>query len=117
MQVLSPALSEETRTMTVRIQPDHAALTPGAAAKAPIVVRTGAMHLSCPYCSAKDPQTGSPLVYVAVADGKYKAVPVTIKLQSGDRTAIAASALQPGARVVTQGAYELLPMAAGSSGD
>lgn len=117
VQAVSPALGQETRTMTVRIQPRSTALTPGAAAKAIIVVRTVADAFVVPDSAVvKDPETGNPVVYLAAAKGKYRAVPVKIVLQSGNRIAVAAAALQPGVPVVTQGAYELLPFAGGTSG-
>ena len=117
VQAVSPALGQETRTMTVRIQPENTALTPGAAAKASIVVRTVANAFVVPDSAVvKDPETGNPVMYLTAGKGQYRAVPVTIVLQSGNRIAVAAPALQPGASVVTQGAYELLPFAGGTSG-
>lgn len=117
VQAVSPALAQETRTMTVRIEPQAAALTPGAAVKATIVVRTLGNDFVVPDSAVvKDPETGNPVVYLAQAKGRYRAVPVTVLLQSGNRMAIAAPALQPGLPVVTQGAYELLPFAGGTSG-
>lgn len=117
VQAVSPALGQETRTMTVRVQPESSALTPGAAAKASIVVRTLANAFVVPDSAVvKDPETGNPVVYLAVAKGQYRAVPVNIVLQSGNRIAVAAAALRPGVPVVTQGAYELLPFAGGTSG-
>lgn len=116
VQAVSPVLGQETRTMTARIQPESSALTPGAAAKATIVVRTVANAFVVPDSAVvKDPETGDPVVYLAEAKGKYRAVHVKIVLQSGNRIAVAAATLQPGAAVVTQGAYELLPFA-GSGG-
>lgn len=114
---ISPALGQETRTMTVRIKPAGGSLTPGASATATIVVRTVARAFVVPDSAVvKDPDTGTALLYVAQARGQYRRVPVRILLASDGRTAVASAALQPGARVVTQGAYELLPFAAASSG-
>lgn len=115
---VSPALDQETRTMTVRIKPAGGSLTPGAAAKATIVVRTVAGAFVVPDTAVvKDPETGNTVLYVARGKGRYRRVPVQIVLEAGNRTAIAATGLQPGESIVTQGAYELLPFAGGTSGD
>lgn len=106
----SPALGQETRTMTVRIKPAENVLMPGATARATIVVRTVAGAFVVPDSAVvKDPDTGNPLVYIAQEKGRYRAVPVQLLLQSDGRTAIAAANLVAGAQVVTDGAYELLP--------
>lgn len=115
---VSPALGQETRTMTVRIKPASGRLIPGAAAKATIVVRTISQAFVVPDGAVvKDPNTGNPLLYIARGKGQYRAVPVRILLQSAGRTAVAAAAVHAGAPVVTRGAYELLPFASDRSGD
>lgn len=114
---VSPALGQETQTMTVRIKPTDGRLLPGAAAKATIVVRTIAGAFVVPDSAVvKDPETGNPLVYVAQAKGRYRAIPVHILLQSDGNTAITAVDVRAGMPVVTHGAYELLPFAGGVSG-
>ena len=115
---VSPALGQEPRPMTVRIKPAGGSLTPGAAVKATIVVRTVAGAFVVPDSAVvKDPETGNTVLYVARGMGRYRRVPVQIVLEAGNRTAIAATGLQPGVLIVTQGAYELLPFAGGTSGD
>lgn len=115
---VSPALGAETRTMTVRIKPVTASLTPGAAAKATIIVSTVSNAFVVPDSAVvKDPETGATVVYIARAQGRYREVPVQILLQSNGRTALASPNLRSGTPIVTQGAYELLPFAGGVSGD
>ena len=115
----SAVLVSETRTLTVRLRPDrHTELLSGASAKATIDIRRlrDAFVVS-EDAVVKDPDTGEPLVYIKRGNGTYRRVPVRILLQSGSRIAIAASGLAAGQAIVTQGAYELLPFAAGSGND
>jgi len=106
---VSPALGLETRTMTVRIRPESGNLTPGATAKAAIVVQSLRNALVVPDSAVvKDPETGNPVIFIAKSNGKYQRIPVQIQLHAGSRMAIAATGLTPGQRVVTEGAYELL---------
>ena len=115
---VSPALGAQTGTATVRIRPSSSSLTPGAAAKATIVVTDVADAFVVPDSAVvKDPETGAAVVYIAKGDGRYVRVTVQIRLQSERRVAIASSGLSAGQRIVTQGAYELLPFTGGSSGD
>lgn len=115
---VNAAFGQDTRTMAVRIRPDSAALAPGASAKANIVVQNVHNGIVVPDSAVvKDPDTGQPLIYLAKGRGEYERVPVQIVLQSGSRIAISGAGLNPGARVVTQGAYELLPFAGGTSSD
>ncbi len=113
---VSPALAEQTGTMTARIRVASArALMPGAAAKASIVVRDVPDAFVVPESAVvKDPETGASLVFVADGTGKYRRIPVQIRLESAHRLAIAASGLASGEQVVVEGAYELLPLAGGS---
>lgn len=115
---VSPALGAQTGTATVRIRPNSSSLTPGAAAKAAIAVANVANTFVVPDSAVvKDPETGAAVVYIAKGDGRYVRVPVQIRLQSSSRVSIASAGLRAGQRIVTQGAYELLPFAGGSSGD
>ncbi|MDQ2681596.1 MAG: efflux RND transporter periplasmic adaptor subunit [Candidatus Eremiobacteraeota bacterium] len=117
VQAVSAAFGQDTRTMTVRIKPYGDGLTPGAAAKATIVIRSLSDAFVVPDSAiVKNPDTGRPLIYLATGSGHYRAVNVQILLQSGSRTAIAAAGLESGVRIVTQGAYELLPFAGVPSG-
>ena len=117
VNAVSPALGAQTGTMTVRIRV-LGILTPGAAATAAITVHEAANAFVVPDSAVvKDPETGATLVYVATSAGKYVRVPVHIRLQSSNHVAIAGTGLRPGLEIVTQGAYELLPAAGGSSGD
>ncbi len=115
---VSPALAAQTGTMTVRIRPARGrSLTPGAAAKASIAVRDVPGAFIVPESAVvKDPETGQTLVYVARGAGRYRRVDVQIRLQAASRVAISGSKLMSGESIVTQGAYELLPLAGGGSG-
>lgn len=115
---VSPALGPQTGTMTVRVRPAAGGLIPGAAAKASITVRDVAGAFVVPESAVvKDPQTGATLVFIAKGGGHYARVPAQIRLQSADRIAIVAPGLAPGQKIVTQGAYELLPLAGADSGN
>ncbi|TAM56229.1 efflux RND transporter periplasmic adaptor subunit [bacterium] len=115
---VSPALASDTRTLTVRVRPQHAALTLGAAVKVSIVVRSIRDEFVVPDSAVvKDPETGSPRIYLAEANGRYRAVPVRIMLESDGRMAIGTRGVRSGERVVTRGAYELLPFSGGAFGD
>jgi HlyD family secretion protein len=117
VSAVSPAFGQQTGTMTVRLRV-IGSLTPGAAAKAAITVRDATNAFVVPESAVvKDPETGATLIFVAKGGGKYVRVPVQIRLQSGNRVAISSAGLHSGLEIVTQGAYELLPVVGGNTGD
>ena len=104
--------------MTVRLRLAGAALIPGSSATASIVVRSLAKAYVVPDSAVvKNPETGDPVIYLLQSKGTYRSVPVRVLLQADGRTAIAATGLHDGQRVVTQGSYELLPFSGGPGGD
>ncbi|MDQ2680091.1 MAG: efflux RND transporter periplasmic adaptor subunit [Candidatus Eremiobacteraeota bacterium] len=115
VQAISAVFGQDTRTMTVRIKPMATGLTPGASARATIIVRTVSNAFVVSNSAVvKNPETGKPTIYLKNRSGSYWAVPVQIVLQSGSRTSVAAPGLSDGLAVVTKGAYELLPFAGGA---
>ncbi|MDQ2663994.1 MAG: efflux RND transporter periplasmic adaptor subunit [Candidatus Eremiobacteraeota bacterium] len=115
VEVVNSAYGNDTRTLSARIRPLGTALTPGASATATITVSTLRSTFVVPESAVvKDPDTGAPLVFVPTGNGRYRKIQVQIALQSGKRVAITGNGLREGDRVVTQGAYELLPFASGS---
>ena len=115
VETVNSAYGNDTRTLSARIRPYGATLTPGASATTTITVSTLRGTFIVPESAVvKDPDTGQPLVFVPTAAGKYRKVQVQIALQSGKNVAITGNGLREGERVVTQGAYELLPFAGGS---
>jgi multidrug resistance efflux pump len=116
VDVVTPAFSSETRTLTARIRPLSKGLTPGASAHAKILVRTTAEgFVVSDTAVVKDPQTGQAEVFVANAkQASYAATPVRILLQSGQVMSITGAGLRVGDKIVTSGAYELLSNAGGS---
>jgi RND family efflux transporter MFP subunit len=116
VDVVIPAFSPETRTLTARIRPLSAGLTPGASARAKITVRTVADGFVVDDAAVvKDPQTGEAEVFVANANqGSYTRTPVRILLQSGHVMSITGPGLHAGEKIVVAGAYELLANPGGS---
>jgi len=115
VEAVNSAFGSETRTLSARIRPIGAVLTPGASATATITVSTLRGTFVVPESAVvKDPDTGQPLVFVTTGAGKYRKIQVRIALQSGKSVAITGNGLREGDRVVTQGAYELLPFAGAS---
>ncbi|MDQ6822890.1 MAG: hypothetical protein M3Z07_00110 [Candidatus Eremiobacteraeota bacterium] len=114
---MNSAYGSDTRTLSARIRPLGAVSTPGASVTATITVRTLRGTFVVPESAVvKDPDTGRPLIFVPAGGGKYRRVQVQVVLQAGSRVAITGSGLREGERVVTQGAYELLPFAAANGG-
>jgi len=116
VDVVTPAFSSETRTLTARIRLLSLGLTPGASARAKITVRTAAEgFVVAEEAVVKDPQTGQAEVFVANANqGSYSPTPVRILLQSGRVMSIVGPGLHAGEKIVTSGAYELLAKSVGS---
>lgn len=117
VQVVGAAFSTDTRTLTARVAPLSGKLIPGASAEVEITVRVARDALVVPEAAVvKDPNTGKPEVFVpGKTSGTYERVPVQIVLESGARAAVSSNRLRVGQRVVTQGAYELLPFAGGNN--
>jgi len=114
VMAVNSAFSGETRTLSARIRPTGGLLTPGASATAVITVKTlNRMFVVPESALVKDPDTGQALVFAAVSPGTYRKIKVQIVLQSSGSAAIAGNGLREGQRIVTQGAYELLPLAGG----
>ncbi len=117
VETVNSAYGSDTRTLSARIRPYGAALTPGASATATITASTVHRTFVVPESAVvKDPDTGQPLVFIPIGEGKYRKIQVQIALQAGKNVAITGNGLREGNRVVTQGAYELLPFAGGSGG-
>lgn len=116
VDVVTPAFSSETRTLTARIRPLSTGLTPGASARAKISVRTAAEGFLVPEeAVVKDPQTGQAEVFVANSSkGVYSPTPVRVLLQAGRVMSIAGPGLHADEKIVTAGAYELLAKSGGS---
>lgn len=115
VDTVNAALDPTTRTLEARIAPVTASeLRPGATASATITVRTVQDAYVVPAAAlVKDPDTGKPLVFTSLGGGTYRRIPVRVVLQSGSYAAVQSSRLPGVARVVTSGAYELLPFAVG----
>jgi len=115
VETMNSAYGSDTRTLSARIRPYGTVLTPGASATATITVSGLRGTFVVPESAVvKDPETGEPLVFVPTTAGKYRKVHVQIALQAGNNLAITGNGLPQGDRVVTQGAYELLPFAGAS---
>lgn len=116
VDVVIPAFSSETRTLTARIRPASTGLTPGASARAKITVHTASQgFVVSDEAVVKDPQTGQAEVFVATANqGSYMPMPVHILLQSGHVMSVTGPGLRVGDKIVTSGAYELLAKSSGS---
>lgn len=115
VETVNSAYGADTRTLSARIRPLGASLTPGASASATIIASTLHGTFVVPETAVvKDPDTGQALIFIPSTGGSYKKIPVKVALQAGNRVAITGSGLRDGQRVVTQGAYELLPFAGGT---
>lgn len=115
VKTVNASLDPTTRTLQALIEPLGAfALRPGATASATITVRTvGDAYVVPTKALVKDPDTGVPLVFAPLPGGTYRRIPVRVALQSGGFAAIVSPQLRTVSRVVTDGAYELLPFAVG----
>ncbi len=118
VETVGAAYSSDTRTVGVRIRPLGASLVPGSAVRVRIMTRSVAGTAIVPESAVvKDPDTGQALVFVPNAEaGSYTRIPVQIVLQQGSEIAVRSSKLRSGQKVVSRGAYELLPFAGGSGG-
>jgi len=112
---VNASLDPVTRTLQAFVVPaGGASLRPGSTASATIVVRTLADAIVVPSRAiVKDPDTGQALVFTKTRDGTYRRVPVRVALQTAKYAAVTGSRLRTVTRVVTDGAYELLPFATG----
>ena len=112
---IGATFASETRTVAARIRPLGSPLTAGTGARVSIFTRDLADAIVVPESSVvKDPDTGRTLVFIPEdPKGTYARVPVTVVLQVGSRIAVRSPRLHPGSRVVSRGAFELLPFAGG----
>ena len=112
------AYASDTRTVGARIRPLGIALLPGTGVRVRIITRTVSGTAIVPESAVvKDPDTGQSIVFIPGASaGTYRRVQVQIVLQEGSQVAVRSLMLRPGGRVVSHGAYELLPYAGGSGG-
>lgn len=115
VSTINAALDTTTRTLEALIKPfGGAALRPGSTASASITVRTVANAYVVPTRAlVKDPETGKTLVFAPIGAGTYRRVPIRVVLQSGSYAAIESPRLRTTPRVVSDGAYELLPFTVG----
>ncbi len=113
ISTVNASLDPTTRTLQAYITPvGTLRLRPGATASAHITVRTIADAYVVPVAAiVKDPDTGVPLVFAPMLGGAFRRIPVRIALQSKGYAALQSSQLRTVSRVVTTGAYELLPYA------
>lgn len=116
ISTVNASLDSATRTLQAYVTPvgTHR-LRPGATASARITVRTIANAYVVPIGAiVKDPDTGTPLVFAPIAGGAFRRIAIRISLQSRGYAAVQSSQLRNVSRVVTDGAYELLPYAVGA---
>ncbi len=116
ISTVNASLDAATRTLQAYITPVGTfRLRPGATASARITVRTIADAYVVPVGAiVKDPETGTPLVFAPIAGGAFRRIAIRIALQSHGYAAVQAAQLRTVSRVVTDGAYELLPYAVSS---
>ncbi len=119
VSTVNASLDPETRTLQAFIMPNSATvLRPGATAAATIIVRTAADAYVVPARAlVRDPDTGQPLVFEPLAGGSYRRIAVRVALESAGFAAIRSPQLRRVSRVVTDGAYELLPYAISGDSD
>lgn len=113
VSTVNASLDPATRTLQAFITPIGAfRVRPGATASARITVRTIADAYVVPIGAiVKDPDTGKPLIFAPIAGGAFRRIPIRIALQSQGYAAVQSPQLRSVSRVVTDGAYELLPYA------
>lgn len=115
VESVGAAYASDTRTLGARIRPRGAALVPGSAVRVRITTRTVTGAIVPESAIVKDPDSGQSVVFIPRASaGTYRRVVVQIVLQQGAQVAVRSPLLRPGERVVSRGAYELLPFAVGS---
>ena len=115
VSTINASLDPATRTLEAFITPlGGGTLRPGSSASAKITVRTIPNAYVVPVRAlVKDPDSGAELVFAPLSGGAYRRIIVRTVLQSGGYAAIRSAQLSGISRVVTDGAYELLPYAVG----
>ena len=110
---VNASLDPATRTLQAFITPlGTFRLRPGATASARITVRTIADAYVVPIAAiVKDPDTATALVFAPIAGGAFRRIAIRIALASQGYAAVQSPQLRSVSRVVTEGAYELLPYA------
>lgn len=105
---VSDVLDEKTRTLKIRIELDNHGrlLKPGSFVRVTLLPLDQGESLVIP-ATALQWQKDQPVVFVVQSEGVFKRQPVTIGSHSPDAVAITAG-LNPGERVVTNGAFDLL---------
>ncbi len=104
--------ANQTRTVGARIRPTRGSLVPGVGVRVTIVTHTFAATAIVPESAiVEDPESGLRVVFVPGSPrGTYRRVPIEIIARDGSNVAVRSSRLRVGERVVSQGAYELLPV-------